>query len=1202
MKRSILFIGLGGSGGKTLRFLKRDLTNSLIELGWDMSKGIPQCFQFLHIDTPTIQDGDEIKSADMLPESEYLGLVGKGVDFPSVTQMLDAVSGISTEQVGWRVMPAGLNGLPIQEGAGAYRAVGRTIAIAQIASIKKSLEAAIARINGGEAIGDLLGIQSLYSQRNPGMKNADNNVNQDSSPIAIVVSSLAGGTGAGLLIDVFDVLRSLESAKPWGGKSVGILYTPEVFANINSSLIGGVQPNSLAAIAELLNGQYWHGATNANAQVHSQSAIGMKKSEILDRNGVTSVISQSGPMYPFLVGSTNSEGITFENGVQVFETIASSLVAWCLDPVVQGKLMSYVIGNWDKRTEKTRAEDKDLLINVGDAEEVAKPALQAMGCARVSVGTTYLERFASQKLAKEVVESAINYHVSSSEAFEVRNRLKTTDAREIARYIAADKKSWFIEETKLREKGRSEEDNQVIDFLLPKNEYESLKSQAQSTVMTGLGDHKRNAQEYIENIDTEVSNVIVDFEKSAKKLIDSQVDVWVRTKPLEVIKVLEQSIASYGLVVSAELIDGLIDELVNPATGVIVELSGPNELETYQWYARKDEWIEQAKGKLSGLTKNFTPQTEERVGHAVNAAITYAAYVADSHVRTTAIKLLESFTEHFLRPLRSALESAAIESSERFQKDCSSWPSWESTVGEGESRPPKSEFTLIKPSEFGKVFDDLLEKTTTEGKGEAIRSISSGSFMREMESKVGYEVDAFKSLHAIEIKEDWFPGATIHKASKYPQQKVSVSINFEPRLVLRRANLWIRRKDTAFDNLLNSKINSYTLGSDPAVSDKDYKDRQNLLVEQVAKALSASAPLVKINAPLEKFLHQTILGAERILSNLPLGSGHPSRKRIEALLQNYVEKDNQGNADFEGIFREDDSCGSIQITSVLKAAYHPHLFQSLLSPIDQGWNASNSSRDQIRSFWSYRRARIAGEAIPAPQEHIICMIRGWFTARFFGLLEIPQVEEVKPILISQPWSSDTSPARFPSPLLTHPGNPREALFSVLEALTLAMVEVGAKSNTTPLYPYISLRDFGKSIPAASSILHYQTPNPMIIRWLETGEISSRYQDGSKNEAQLRKGVNASNPKLVEFTTFGDRKKYLLKSLEEVQNHLNKVSTDMFRQAQNDPNVLSRKPFTPSLRTTSEQHKDLIEMALNSLIAAIEEYELSTNDDGDIELL
>ena len=89
---------------------------------------------------------------------------------------------------------------------------------------------------------------------------------------------------------------------------------------------------------------------------------------------------------------------------------------------------------------------------------------------------------------------------------------------------------------------------------------------------------------------------------------------------------------------------------------------------------------------------------------------------------------------------------------------------------------------------------------------------------------------------------------------------------------------------------------------------------------------------------------------------------------------------------------------------------------------------------------------------------------------------------------------------------------------------------------------------------------------------------------------------------MEFTTFGDRKKYLLKSLEEVQNHLNKVSTDMFRQAQNDPNVLSRKPFTPSLRTTSEQHKDLIEMALNSLIAAIEEYELSTNDDGDIELL
>ena len=68
---------------------------------------------------------------------------------------------------------------------------------------------------------------------------------------------------------------------------------------------------------------------------------------------------------------------------------------------------------------------------------------------------------------------------------------------------------------------------------------------------------------YLPNIEVEVSNAIVDFEKNAKKLIDTQVDVWVKTKPLEVINVLEQSIASYGLVVSAELIDALIDELTN---------------------------------------------------------------------------------------------------------------------------------------------------------------------------------------------------------------------------------------------------------------------------------------------------------------------------------------------------------------------------------------------------------------------------------------------------------------------------------------------------------------------------------------------------------------------------------------------------------------------------------------------------------------
>ena len=50
--RSFLVIGLGGSGGKTIRYLKQSLGEWLNEIGW--ASGMPQGWQFLHIDIPSI--------------------------------------------------------------------------------------------------------------------------------------------------------------------------------------------------------------------------------------------------------------------------------------------------------------------------------------------------------------------------------------------------------------------------------------------------------------------------------------------------------------------------------------------------------------------------------------------------------------------------------------------------------------------------------------------------------------------------------------------------------------------------------------------------------------------------------------------------------------------------------------------------------------------------------------------------------------------------------------------------------------------------------------------------------------------------------------------------------------------------------------------------------------------------------------------
>ncbi|MBM3302248.1 MAG: hypothetical protein FJY85_20135, partial [Deltaproteobacteria bacterium] len=250
MYRRIVFLGLGGSGGKTLRFLKRDLSNWLNAHDWPVAdRGIPRGFQFLHIDTPTVADGVSMGGADMLPDREYLGLVGAGVNFAAVTSELDNRSGVMYEQAGWRVPVAALD-VPIGAGAGAFRAVGRTIAAAQINTMREGIQGLINRVNSPSAIADNSELWTL-TQNGAQAGNVSN-------PIVVVISSLAGGTGAGLLLDVFDILRSLEPT--WGGDSFGILYTPEVFRSIGGGMMGGIQPNSLAAISEILNGYYWHGS------------------------------------------------------------------------------------------------------------------------------------------------------------------------------------------------------------------------------------------------------------------------------------------------------------------------------------------------------------------------------------------------------------------------------------------------------------------------------------------------------------------------------------------------------------------------------------------------------------------------------------------------------------------------------------------------------------------------------------------------------------------------------------------------------------------------------------------------------------------------------------------------------------------------------------------------------------------------------
>ena len=107
MLRPFLLIGIGGSGGKTLRIVRHELQRRLDEHGW--TGRFPAGWRFLHIDVPSTADGDEPDLPAQLPLAEYAGLVTAGVNYRSIDAALIGGAGrtpVSDLVAGWRPEPA----------------------------------------------------------------------------------------------------------------------------------------------------------------------------------------------------------------------------------------------------------------------------------------------------------------------------------------------------------------------------------------------------------------------------------------------------------------------------------------------------------------------------------------------------------------------------------------------------------------------------------------------------------------------------------------------------------------------------------------------------------------------------------------------------------------------------------------------------------------------------------------------------------------------------------------------------------------------------------------------------------------------------------------------------------------------------------------------------------------------------------------
>ena len=254
MLRPLLIIGVGGSGGKTIRAMKQALTRKLEAARYE--GGIPAAWQFLHIDIT--YDGIGFP-APMLPRDEFHCVVPKGVDFDGILAKITQRGTLTDQQsmlAGWGTPPLPIR---INQSPTTRRAVGRLAGVADTEETLTAIQRAISKMHAPTAFAELASVARALGGEAP-----------SPTPQAFIISSLAGGSGSGMFMDVAELLKRAINQN-WTQEAVALLYTADVFRSLGAAG-RDVAKNSLGVMNELIASK-WVGLSERSELLYPKFGV-----------------------------------------------------------------------------------------------------------------------------------------------------------------------------------------------------------------------------------------------------------------------------------------------------------------------------------------------------------------------------------------------------------------------------------------------------------------------------------------------------------------------------------------------------------------------------------------------------------------------------------------------------------------------------------------------------------------------------------------------------------------------------------------------------------------------------------------------------------------------------------------------------------------------------------------------------------------
>lgn len=1072
--RKFLVVGCGGSGAKTQAYMMDQLKALLRQIEPERTE-LPKCWQFVTIDVPLAPE----PGPDNLPNVQQGG--GRYLSIGSRQQYCTFDSGVSAELIKagalkevatWAPSPPEPITIPVSDGAGQYRAIGRMLTIPALQRIREVLEAAFKDLNKAETNTELDELNYKLTNKHSS--------SQGMTPVVLVISSMAGGAGASMFLDVCRILSTLPNAKPQ--HTAVFMLTPEVFSDIPKEMMVGAWPNSLAMFGETIACQ-----TGAAAKSDTElfDALGIKEAN--RRNTF-------GRIFP-IGGRMGQEGAQFGDGSAktIYRGLGRALSALMYSNQASDSFVQYNVSN----TGSPGANRKYL--GWADPNTVAWDVMPwaSLGYAQLSMGRDKYAEYAAQRLARSAFDRLLNGHVDPLNPATGEEQLKARLEERlptILRSLGFDPQfrntqpngamiaAWLEQNFPTEITNAVNANLQWLrQSLPPANDGQQGRDWA-NEINQRLS-HPAIAQQLTTSLSDAAYQAVYDY---ADRFMNQLITVAENELSVVGVPFVQAMLDHIGDVVQQRILVGLSE--VVQATQNMSPAARPTDLDALMHPLTGNRRVHNGSEILDQVAGTYRQQIHRYL--LVCLSKNLLPVLEDFRIAGLSRLQREIGSAHADLEEAAKRKDAATNLADVSTTDPVVWPTENDERISDRFRGSHNEILITEVDSFPTDYAHQLIETVrvadpsvfdlTQASRQAARSVILGDWVT---------TDALRAPHdtlAPQQREEakgnragWVckhlqtppGGGELREANP-----AVFSAKIRPADLLERARMWIGRSGYHFERFISMDLRAY-MTQDETVNDVEYRNRINRLRQAFALALSQARPLAAVDEVMVNTIHGGSVTYRYSFSEIPFQHLNAAADLKDVLnsTMNITEHTHQV---FDNSLTDARKIRQIDVFGSYPN-YSPMVFSSLLPPIASDW----AGRVDKESAWSLRRSRPLPGFLPLSDDERKAMVAGWILGLATGRIYVHKQGTAD----AQAYIFDgTDWLAFPTPMLTSPASMRQPIDwmpVVLESILLAYAQSHQKDSRgepgSSLRPYWVLREFFDTSPQRPTNDHGGIHHPAV---------------------------------------------------------------------------------------------------------------------------